>query len=434
MIKSSPRKFAHKILSEWFSGTRYLEHIMHFNDTDLSLQEKRFAEFLIHQVIIHQRLLDYIIQRFYTRKPKKAIYLVLLMGSCEILLTSVKDHAALHSAVELAGSIDSRAKGFVNAILRKVLAFRETDWQNIRENPDIPLGIRSGFPDWLIARWTAQFGAETPLLLQHLNDPPRKMARIVKTEKKEQILEILKELGVLEGLSAYNPDFVFICSWQPLLQHELFTDGFIIAQDVSAIFPLQFIAADHPESVADVCCAPGGKLSALNQYCPSDTQIHGYDLSVHRLEQVQQTLSRLGIQDILLKQADAAKDTFPEYSHILVDAPCSGFGVIRKRSDLRWRRQPEDMQTLLQRQHDILENISTYVKSGGMLVYSTCTFDEDENMGTVRRFLDAHPEFSIVPANKDIFPADIITSDGAIATFPHRHMCEGSFAIALRKC
>ncbi|MCK4813014.1 MAG: methyltransferase domain-containing protein [Candidatus Marinimicrobia bacterium] len=428
------RIFAHKILGEWFSGTRYLEHIMHFNDTNLSLQEKRFVEFLIYQVIIHQRLLDHIVRRFYTRKPKKAIYLVLLMGSCEILLMHVKDHAALHSAVELAGSIDSRAKGFVNAVLRKVLAFRETDWQNIRENPDIPLGIRSGFPDWLITRWTAQFGAETSSLLQRLNDPPRKMARIVRSGERERIISELERLEILEGTDSYHSDYIYIKSWQPLLDHHMFQNGDIVAQDVSAVFPLQFIAADHPESVADVCCAPGGKLTALRQYCPSGTPIHGYDLNAHRLEQVQQTLSRLGIQDIPLKQADAARDAFPEYSHILVDAPCSGFGVIRKRSDLRWRRQPEDMQTLMQRQHDILENISTYIKSGGMLVYSTCTFDEDENMGTVRRFLDAHPEFAIAPASTKHFPSELITAEGAIASFPHKHFCEGSFAIALRKC
>jgi len=241
-------------------------------------------------------------------------------------------------------------------------------------------------------------------------------------------------LGVFEEASSYHKDFIFIRSWQPLLQHELFTEGYIIAQDVSAIFPVMFIAKDNPESVADVCCAPGGKLTALRQYCPKSTTIRGYDLNPHRIEDTQKTLDRLGMKDVSLKTRDVAKEEIPLFSHILIDAPCSGFGVIRKRTDLRWRRLEAEMPGLLKIQHDILENVSKYLKSGGMLVYSTCTFDREENWNQIKQFINRHPEFSIHPADPKIFPSELIADQGAIESLPHQHFCEGSFAIALRKC
>ncbi|MDZ7797799.1 MAG: methyltransferase domain-containing protein [Candidatus Marinimicrobia bacterium] len=160
-------------------------------------------------------------------------------------------------------------------------------------------------------------------------------------------------------------------SWQPLLQHALFKEGYLTAQDVSAVFAVQLIVNDDPASVADVCCAPGGKLSALRQYCPSRVPVHGYDRSEKRLEETRENLARLNMPDIPLRKADAAGDVFPRYSHILADVPCSGFGVIRKRSDLRWRRKAEDMQTLRETQRQILENMCRYLETGGMIVYST---------------------------------------------------------------
>jgi len=430
----NPRRFAHKILVKWFTTDFYLEHLINFNDTEISAQDRRFTEALIHQVIMHQRRLDYVLKKFVDKKPKEPVYIALLMGACEILFMGVKDHAAINETVNMVGKIDQRSKGFVNAVLRKVVAFRDEDWERLQKDPRIAPGIRYGFPDWLVKRWIKQFGSESMELLPALNERPRKMARIVKTKKRTMILETLKELGVFEEVSAYHKDFIFIHSWQPLLQHELFTEGYIIAQDVSAIFPVMFIAKDNPESVTDVCCAPGGKLTALRQYCPKSTTIRGYDLNPHRIEDTQKTLDRLGMKKVSLKTRDVAKEEIQHFSHILIDAPCSGFGVIRKRTDLRWRRLEAEMPGLLKVQHDILENVSKYLKPGGMLVYSTCTFDREENWNQIKQFINRHPEYSIHPADPAIFPKELITDFGAIESFPHQHSCEGSFAIALRKC
>ena len=433
-MQINPRKFAHKILLKSFTTDFYLEPLINFNDTEISAQDRRFTEALIHQVVMHQRMLDHVLDKFVTKKPKEPIRVALLMGACEILFMQVPDHAAINETVKLVGKIDQRSKGFVNAVLRQVLTFRDEEWEGLQKDPRIDPGIRYGVPDWLVKRWIKQFGSETMELLPSLNERPRKMARIVKTKKRTMILETLKELGVFEEVSAYHKDFIFIHSWQPLLQHELFTEGYIIAQDVSAIFPVMLIANDKPKSVADVCCAPGGKLTALYQYCLKSTKIRGYDLNPHRIDDTQKTLDRLGIKDVTLKARDVSKEEIPLFSHILIDAPCSGFGVIRKRTDLRWRRQEAEMPGLLKIQHDILENVSKYVNHGGMLVYSTCTFDREENWNQIKQFINRHPEFSVVPADPALFPKELITDFGAIESLPHQHSCEGSFAIALRKC
>ena len=430
---TSSRAYAHHVLLNWFSGEAYLEHVMDFSGTHLQAQDRRFAEALIHQVILRQRMLEHALGKYVSKKPKKPVYVLLLMGTCEILYMQVPDHAALHETVALTGRIDARSRGFVNAVLRKVLHFRDTEWGGLQSDPRLAPGIRYGFPDWLIARWIRQFGSETPELMAALNERPAKMARIVKRDSREEILGVLRQLEILEAESPYHPDFVSLRSWQPLLEHPLFTQGALIAQDVSAVFPVLLIAGDDPKRVADVCCAPGGKLTALRHYCPAGTEIRGFDISGERLEDTRNTLHRLGITDLPLKIADAAGEKIPASSHILADVPCSGFGVIRKRSDLRWRRRPEEMPQLLQLQKNILDNVSQYVNPGGLLVYSTCTFDREENMGSVRDFLGRHRDFDIAPADPARIPAELITPEGAVATFPHRHFCEGSFAIALRK-
>jgi 16S rRNA (cytosine967-C5)-methyltransferase len=430
---TSSRAYAHHVLLNWFSGEAYLEHVMDFSGTHLQAQDRRFAEGLVHRVILHKRMLEYVLSRFYRKKPQKKIYVILLMGAAEILYMQVPDHAALHSAVELARNVEARAAGFVNAVLRRVLDLRDREWEDLRRDPRIGPGIRYGFPDWLIARWIRQFGSETPELLAALNERPAKMARIVKRDSREEILGVLKQLEILEAESPYHPDFVSLRSWQPLLEHPLFTEGAVIAQDVSAVFPVLLIAGDDPKRVTDVCCAPGGKLTALHHYCPAGTEVRGFDINGERLEDTRNTLHRLGITDLPLQIADAAREKIPASSHILADVPCSGFGVIRKRSDLRWRRRPEEMPQLLQLQKNILDNLSQYLEPGGLLVYSTCTFDREENMGNVRDFLGRHRDFDIAPADPARIPAELITREGAVATFPHRHFCEGSFAIALRK-
>ena len=433
MNKISSRKFAHKILLKWFTSDIYLEHLIDFSDADLSAQDRRFAEALIHQVIMHQRMLNFVLGKFVDKKPKKPVWVLLMMGTCEVLYMGVKDHAAINETVKLAGKIDQRSKGFVNAVLRKVADYRNTDWEGDHIDPRIQAGIRYNLPDWLVKRWSVQFGSETMDLLGSLNERPRKMARIVKTKERGKILARLEELGVLEETSEYHKDFVFIHSWQPLLHDPLFTEGKIVAQDVSAIFPTLMITQDNPESVADVCCAPGGKLTALAQYSSYKTTIRGYDLNPQRLIDTQVTLDRLGMKNVTLKARDVATGEIPLFSHILIDAPCSGFGVIRKRTDLRWRRKEEEMPGLFKIQQDILANMSKYVKPGGLLVYSTCTFDNEENRGAIKEFLSKHTDFSIEPANPKIFPESLIGWKGAIESFPHQHNCEGSFAIALRK-
>jgi 16S rRNA (cytosine967-C5)-methyltransferase len=433
-MKTNSRQFAHKILLKWFTSDLYLEHLIDFSDSDLSAVDRRFTEALIHQVVMHQRMLGHVLDKFVTKKPKMPVYVLLLMGACEILYMQVKDHAAINETVNLANRIDHRSKGFVNAVLRKVQAFRDEDWEGYQKDPRLDPGVKYGFPDWLIRRWIKQFGSETIELLPSLNERPQKMARIVKTDKRDEIIETLKALDIFDGVSEYHPDYIFIRSWQPLLQHELFLNGDLIAQDVSAAFPAMMIANDTPESVADVCCAPGGKLTALRQYCPSKTKIAGYDIDPRRLADTQAALDRLGMSDVKLHEADAVKDELPQCSHILIDAPCSGFGVIRKRTDLRWRRMEEEMPGLIKVQQQILDNMTRFIKPGGLLVYSTCTFDREENRNQIKQFLNRHHDFTIEPADPAVFPPELISDQGAIESFPHRHFCEGSFAIALRKC
>lgn len=428
------RQAAHAIITEWFKGDRYLEHIMKLENKDLSLVDKRFAESLVHHVITYHRTLETVLKQYIKRRPNKRIYTVILMGACEICFMNVKDHAAIYTSVELAEKVQHGSKGFVNAVLRRVLQFHKTEWADFMQDESISLGERYSFPDWMILRWEDQFGDELPQLLDSLNQTPSKMARIIDTEHKEEIISELNDLGALDKLCDYHSDYIYLTSWQAVLEHPLFKQGKLIAQDVSAAWPVELMRAAAPgKTVLDLCSAPGGKLSGLRQYLPPHIKIKGYDVAIKRLTQVGEMLHRLDMSNVDLEVADAVDFKYPQADGILIDAPCSGFGVIRKRSDLRWRRKEKDMDQLVDLQKKILNNAAGYLKKGGVMVYSTCTFDLQENEKQIQDFLTSHTNFRVFTAAAEKIPAEFITETGAVVCFPHKHLCEGSFAIALEK-
>lgn len=428
MASIDSRKNALNILRRWFTGEAYIDHLLQKDEHPLNPQSRRFRDALVHQTIQWQRQSETLMSRFLKspKKPPLQTWILLLMGAAEIFhMEGTQDYGTVHSLVSLAGY----QKTFVNAILRQLIRFRNAGgYAHFMEDFSISPGMRHSFPDWLVERWHGQFGHDLENLLSALNQPPVRMVRLMEDTARERVIKVLKDLDIFRSVHPDRKDFFTVSSIQPLMDHDIFSSGAVTIQDVSSVLPEYFFPEGGIRQACDVCSAPGGKTAALLKQALPDGEIFAYDVDSRRLKQVDETLRRLKFSHYTLEEADARTHTFPRVNLYLVDAPCSGFGVIRKRSDLRWRRNPEDLETLQTLQLGILENVSRVVPSGGEIIYSTCTFDKAENVEVLQTFLDTHPEFSWgdPPLNAPDHWKDTVLP--ILRTYPHRHDCEGSFA------
>jgi len=186
------------------------------------------------------------------------------------------------------------------------------------------------------------------------------------------------------------------------------------------------------DRVIDMCAAPGGKTTFIAELMKNSGKIIAIDKYESKLNLIRTSCERLGIGNVETLVADSSDVVIPPADKIIVDVPCSGLGTLRKKPDIKWKREPEDIQHLVRRQTTLLENAAGLVKPGGVLVYSTCTVEPEENSGVIQTFLEKHPEFKIDDAQKFV-NSSVVTSEGFIETFPHRHHVDGSFAARLIK-
>ena len=218
---------------------------------------------------------------------------------------------------------------------------------------------------------------------------------------------------------------------------EYFKNGYYGIQDESAGLVSVLLDPKEEDLILDMCAAPGGKSSHIAQMLNNKGRIIAVDKYDAKIKMIRENFERLGITNTEFIQDDASEFsneaiTSQKFDKILLDAPCSGLGVLSKKPDIRWKREIEDVINLSKIQIKLLENASRYVKPGGVIVYSTCTTEPEENIDIVKEFLASHPEFSIDNASKYI-NKDLVNEEGCIETFPHRHGIDGSFAVRLVK-
>jgi 16S rRNA (cytosine967-C5)-methyltransferase len=215
-------------------------------------------------------------------------------------------------------------------------------------------------------------------------------------------------------------------------QSEMFQKGFFVVQDESAGLAVKLLDPQPGDRVIDLCSAPGGKTTFIGELMRNLGEIVAVDRYDSRLNLVRSACQRLGIVNAHFLTADASELKTLPADRVLVDAPCSGLGVLSKKPDAKWKREFLDLVSLVTIQNGILENAATIVKPGGVLVYSTCTIEPEENLDLIKAFLGRHPEFTIENASSFV-PSSVVTPEGTIETMPHRHGMDGSFAVRLRK-
>jgi 16S rRNA (cytosine967-C5)-methyltransferase len=371
----------------------------------LSSIDRHLCQELSYGIIRWQATLDWLIARkTAAREQKPMLRNLLRMGLYQIFwLDRIPGHAAVNETVELArqSGFPSQA-GFINAVLRNYL--REFDATKLllaglkKEQPHLGYS----HPEWLVARWHTRWGADqTARLMEWNNTPPKAFARVntlkadagkLLTQWREEDVEydFVRQDWIDENL-------VFeLKSHPPLGRLPSFQQGLFYVQDPSTLLAARELDPQPGEHVLDLCAAPGGKLTYIAQLMRNEGRLLAHDTAAERLKLIEQNCSRLGVtcvQTVLPSTLNLQPSTL--FDRILIDAPCSNTGVMRRRVDLRWRIRLEEIGRLQATQRELLRQVAALLKPGGTLVYSTCSLEPDENGQVVDEFLSAHTAFKL---------------------------------------
>lgn len=385
-----------------------------FSDLD-----RKFCTELVYGTVKAGASLDWKISKYLSRPLAKVdakILAVLRVGMYQIFfLDRVPNSAAVNESVELAKKFCGLgASKFVNGVLRS--AVREPHKSDFPTSDDLQsLALRNFHPLWLVELFVEEFGldAAKQLLAFDNTDPPLCLrVNFLKTTR-EKILEALNKFGVQAEPSTLAPEGIICKGHGALDKFQPLRAGLCQVQDESSMTAARLLNPAAGEFVIDCCAAPGGKSTHLAELMNNRGRIIAADIYETKLEHIKQNAERLGIKIIepLLIDARELGNKFPaQADKVLVDAPCSGLGVLRRKADLRWRKTEDELKDLPTLQGEILSSAAKTLKRGGTLLYSTCTITRRENQEVVEKFLSAHEDFELVEM-KTLLP-HVTNTDG----------------------
>lgn len=358
---------------------------------------------------------------------------LLRLGSYQLLrMGSVPAYAAIAQTVELSKSrLGIGASKLVNAVLRRI--DRERDSLTVTQPADAidALALNYSHPRWLVARWVARYGvAETALLLEGNNTEPPTVLRPYGIVR-EQLEAMLESAGVHVGDAPLASTSIAITDGGGVGLTELgaFRQGFFHVQDPGATMVTAYANIPAGAVVADLCAAPGGKSFELAR---NATTVVSSDISSGRLRRVISGAKRLDTRNVFPIVADARFPAVRDVDVTLIDVPCTGTGTFRRHPDARWRLKPSDLAVLSSLQRSILRSAAETVKPGGLLVYSTCSIEPEENDAQIDRFLSESPDWMVEAPQEGSVPTGVI-DNGRLRVLPQRHGTDGAFAARLRR-
>ena len=402
-------------------------------NNDFSNSDLRFIHKLVYGVTRNKRTLDFHIEKTYDGKYKKLLTkfkILLRIGLYQIhYMNSVPDYASVNTVVELAKIIDKNKVGLVNAILRNLSKLDLIDNKNIDK-----LSIKFNHPDWMIDKWSKVHEKETLLsILEANNREPIIWFRInsLKTNQLE-VKSILKKIGVEIEFCSFIDNFFKSSSPQKVLKSELINKDFVSVQNPSNGLVVKLLDPKKDKVIIDGCSAPGGKLKFINEITGGNEKIKCYDSDQKRLGIIDDYLKNHQITNISCHSKNLANEKIEEFDIGLFDVPCSGTGVMSKRADLRWRRKSSDLKEMVQIQSSILTNVAKYVKQSGILLYSTCSIEEEENWQIIDNFLNSNSNFELDLAHKFV-PKQFVDKNGCLSILPDSYGLDGIFAARLIK-
>ena len=402
-----------------------------------------YAE-LVFGVLRRQGTLDHILQQL-LEKPMVELdplaLVILRIGLYQLTcLDRIPESAAVNESVNLAKLITSGTSGLINAVLRNYLRRRDTiSFPDINTNPAAAIAARHSQPEWLVEQWIEQLGIyEAQQLAEASSQQPPLTLRVnTLRSSRDDLLREFEQQGLEATPCRFSSDGITMAGRHTINTLPGFDAGLFAVQDEASQLAGRLLGAEPGERIWDACCAPGGKSCHIAQLMDDRGELVATDISRSKLTLVQDNVRRLGISSVSTAVADLHQpDTFPDgyFDRILLDAPCSGLGVIRRNPEAKWRLFSGDITRLAAVQKTLLKNAAVRLKPGGTLLYSTCSTSEAENELVVEDFLLHHPGFVLENLN-DLFPgwSELIAFYGMFRVWPHRHGMDGFFAARIKR-
>lgn len=426
-------QYSHLVIRSTLEKYQYLEK-----------QERAFITRVCEGTLEYKLRLDYILNRFSTvpaEKMKPVIRELLRSSVYQILyMDSVPDSAVCNEAVKLARKKGFyNLTGFVNGVLRKIAR----EYGSIRfpgkEEPEEYLSVIYSMPKWLVQRFLEQYGFEKTekILEAFLKEKPTTIRIREYLVEKEAVLESLKSQKVTVEKAPYVENAYYVKDYDYLPALDAFRVGSIQVQDVSSMLVGDIAAPKEGDYVIDLCAAPGGKTLCIADKLKGTGRVDARDISRTKTDYIRENAIRQNFLNVVVTEKDATQldsDSLEKADIVLADVPCSGLGVMGRKTDIKYKLNPAKIQELAGLQREILEQASTYVKPGGTLIYSTCTIGKEENQDNVEWFLEHYPYEleSLDPYLCEELRSET-TKKGYLQLLPGVHKCDGFFIARLKR-
>lgn len=397
-----------KILESVLTEGKYSNLEMVSGLDKLNEKDRALATNIIYGILQNKMRLDHIIAA-YSKMPIKKISSdimnILRMGIYQALfMDKIPPYAITNESIKLVKKCRKvSASGFVNAVLRGVL--RNDKEIKYPEDRLEYLSIYYSCPLWIVKMWDKMYPEKVESLLKSMNETPKFSVRV--NTLKISVDEFIKLKGGIK--SEIQKDVVILPSGFDVKNDDLFKKGFYYPQDEASALCAEILSPQKGQTVLDLCAAPGGKTTHIAQIMENEGEIFAFDIYEHKLEIIENTADRLGVKIIHTELGDALKlnEKFVSSADcVLVDAPCSGLGIMRKKPEIRYVKTKEDLAELAKIQSEILNNAAKYVKKGGSMVYSTCTISDIENSTVTNKFLKENDDFSLASEPIQLLPCD----------------------------
>jgi 16S rRNA (cytosine967-C5)-methyltransferase len=413
-------------------------------ESSLSRLDKALVTEIVNGTLRNLKRIDWIKSRF-IKKNKLSPWIedIIRCGIYQLIfLDRVPDSAVCNESAELSRKYGHEGTvKFVNGVLRNISRNKEDiEYPDKSRYPIEYLSVFYSHPEWMVKKWVEDYGDDfTEELLKANNETPAFTIRCnrLRTNREDLKNRLAGEnIEVEEG--KYNKEALHIKGTSSIEDKESFKNGYYQIQDESSMLVAHIVDPQPGERIMDMCSAPGGKTTHMAELMGNEGEIVARDIHPHKLKLIEESCNRLGISIVKTELFDAKKldnASLGGFDRVLLDAPCSGLGVIRRKPDLRWKKKADDFRVLSETQKQMLEIAGRYVAKGGILVYSTCTINKTENIEVVRDFLSRNSNFtteSIEDYISDSLHSNTAT-EGFLELFPNINGTDGFFIARMRK-
>ncbi|MDP5273366.1 16S rRNA (cytosine(967)-C(5))-methyltransferase RsmB [Chengkuizengella axinellae] len=444
------RELAMNILTKVDEKKAYSNILLNesLNKFQLERQEVSLTTEIVYGTIQRMNTIDYFLNQFVSKKVNKLqpwVRSLLRLSFYQLYyLDRIPDHAVVNEAVNIAKRKGHRGiSGMVNAVLRNIIRKKEQLVLPDSSNKVRYISLKHSHPEWMVKRWIQQFGQEVAeQICEANNGAPHVSVRVNQMKMdRDTVIHEMENEDLQVALSSLSQDGIVVESGGNMAHSHWFKEGKISIQDESSMLVAAILDPKPNETILDCCAAPGGKTTHIAEKMRSSGTIWANDIHPHKQKLIDEQSDRLQLKNINTTIHDALdlnkkfeKHTF---DRVLLDAPCSGLGVIRRKPDLKWVKSEADVKEISKIQLDILSRVADLLKPGGILVYSTCTIESSENENIIHDFLQENPEFTIDSSTSQLLPHHVYdrvkVEDGLIQVLPQFFHSDGFFIARLQK-